>query len=332
MNVKVLAVGDPHCKISNIQEIRELSDKLCDLIDREKPDFCVVLGDLSDTFETVKTLALNEASSLLIKLANKINTIYVVGNHDYINNTQFLTSDHVFAGLNHDRLKIVDKATTLDFNDLRFVFVPHVPPGRLQEAIQTLGPNHAECHAVFCHQEFIGAKMGMIDSKHGDHWPSAFPLAVSGHIHEYGRLRPNILYVGAPMMHTFADDPNKTVSMLTFDLSGWDEVRIDLDMPKKIVMDVKVEDIKEIKVLPGSKTKINLHGSSEALQAIKKTKEYAALVLVAKIVPIRTESDSAPLRLRKSSYLEILTGFVKKEGGEVESQFSEVQRHAFSLK
>jgi DNA repair exonuclease SbcCD nuclease subunit len=332
--MKILCIGDPHASLKSLSDIELLGNKLLDLIKNEHPDKIVILGDLSNDFEKIHTLVLREIVRFFEKLLiGEIPVIYLVGNHCLINNSCYLEDAHAFTPFKkwHDtKLLIVDK---LIMDEHGFLYLPYVPPGRFMEAIGDT--DLTKITAVFCHQEFIGAKMGVIESKHGDHWPPHYPLAVSGHIHEYGRLRPNILYVGAPMMHTFADSPDKTVSLITFnDDGGYIEQRIDLDMPKKITMDVKVEELGSVIIPENSKTRVNLiANTTEEMRATKKTKEYAELAKVAKIVPIILSPASAQNTSRaKSTYLDILQESVKKEGGDTEELFVEVHRDAISLK
>ena len=47
--VKILAIGDPHFQVSNILEVDLFIDKIEKLVKDEKPDVCVILGDLLHT-------------------------------------------------------------------------------------------------------------------------------------------------------------------------------------------------------------------------------------------------------------------------------------------
>lgn len=46
---KVLCIGDPHFKVSNIQEIELFIEKCVELVKETKPDLVCVLGDLLHT-------------------------------------------------------------------------------------------------------------------------------------------------------------------------------------------------------------------------------------------------------------------------------------------
>jgi len=87
----------------------------------------------------------------------------------------------------------------------------------LDEALQTIENPYNDVTCYFAHQEIIGAKMGAIVSKEGDVWPAENSLMISGHIHDYDMLQPNMIYTGTPLMHGVGDKDDKTVSMFTFD-------------------------------------------------------------------------------------------------------------------
>ena len=105
-------------------------------------------------------------------LSSYSTTYILVGNHDYISNTQFLTTNHWMNAMKEwKNVVIVDKVIQQNINDLSFVFVPYVFPGRFQEALNTIhidGINKISC--IFAHQEFKGCKLGAILSDIGDVW------------------------------------------------------------------------------------------------------------------------------------------------------------------
>jgi len=114
------------------------------------------------------------------------------------------------------QITFVDKVMSVNINNQKFVFMPYVPPGRFQEALNTLPPSIDKVSCIFCHQEFKGAQMGAITSMDGDLWSVNGPYIISGHIHDYQNLQENILYIGTPIQHSFGDNPNKTISYFNF--------------------------------------------------------------------------------------------------------------------
>lgn len=328
MNVTVIAVGDIHARVSNIKEIELLGLHLGILIDKAKAEGgkvkVVLLGDLSDTFEKIHITALKAIVKFLTYLSTfGVEIVYVVGNHDAVNNRIFLEDDHAFVGINIPNVKIVDK---VEMDDTNLVYCPYVPPGRFAEALETLGRPIKEARAIFCHQEFRGAKMGAIESKIGDTWAKDMPLVVSGHIHDYDRLAPNVLYVGVPFDHSFGESGDKTVSMFRFTEKGVTEERIDLGMPKKRTYTLPISKVVEWTLPENTYARINLVGTLEEHASFKKTKEYNNLLKIAKVVPKYTDRVvlAAPSKERRS-FMEILKKAVEEEtSANVKSVFDEL--------
>ena len=89
--MRVIAIGDPHFRVENIIEVENFIDKIAKLTKSENPDMIVVLGDLLHTHEKIFTIALNKAYDFIKILRDIAPTYVLVGNHDYIQNSQFLT-------------------------------------------------------------------------------------------------------------------------------------------------------------------------------------------------------------------------------------------------
>lgn len=224
--VKCIAIGDPHFIESNAQNILDYIKKIKELIITHSPHFVVILGDLLHSFEKVHTLSLNLAIEL-IETVSKICPVYlIIGNHDYINNQQFLSKNHPFNSLKDKyNINICDEVKIETFTEgkkeYKFVFCPYTPPGRFEEALNTIDDDPSDSQwqdatCIFAHQEFYGCHYNPImPSTDGDVWPLDYPLVISGHIHEEGFLQDNIYYPGNSIQQSFADSPDKTIALLT---------------------------------------------------------------------------------------------------------------------
>lgn len=82
MSYKVLFVGDPHLKITNIPEVEMFIDRLYKLAMETAPDLIILGGDILDTHERVHTTPLNKAYELFEKLHTLCKVVALVGNHD----------------------------------------------------------------------------------------------------------------------------------------------------------------------------------------------------------------------------------------------------------
>jgi DNA repair exonuclease SbcCD nuclease subunit len=242
-------------------------------VEHEKPDCVVLVGDLLDKFEKIHVKTLNRAI-MLLKDITKVcdNVVLLIGNHDRPNNNVFLTDEHPFNAVKFwDNITIVDKVVTHKVTSRTdssitgdIICVPYVPVGRFREALKTDGYDHPvenpDCEekewealkstvGVFAHQEFLGAKMGIIKSTHGDLWHPEAPFLCSGHVHDYDQLKPNLYYVGTPFQHGSTDSGRKSISLYEYKIgederwSMTEETRIDLKIPKKLHLKMTTQEL-----------------------------------------------------------------------------------------
>jgi hypothetical protein len=199
----------------------------------------------------------------------KITKTYVlVGNHDYINNQQFLTNNHWMNGLKEwNNTIIVDNVIKETINNEKFIFVPYVPPGRFEEALRTLKDDWISASCIFAHQEFAGCKMGAIVSIEGDKWDINNPIVISGHIHSKQQPQKNIYYSGSAMQHAFGEKDQYNLE------------EIDLELPRKKIVYMNVEEIDTYNIPETEdQIKVTLKGDYNEFKAVKKTKKYKNLV------------------------------------------------------
>lgn len=276
----VLFIGDPHIQVDNIPEVQILMERLIDLATSKQPDLIIIAGDLLHTHERLHTLALNKAYEFVNNMRLISRTYVLVGNHDIINNSQFLTLNHWMNGMKEwDNTMIVDKVVEETIKGEKFVFVPYVPPGRFEEALNTFEGDWKDASCIFAHQEFAGCKMGAIVSVEGDKWPLTHPHVVSGHIHSRQFPQPNVYYSGSAMQHAFGESEKNIIAYLTFQNGEHQLEEIDLGLSRKKIVYMNVEDI-DTYATPETedKLKVSLTGSYEQFKALKKTKKYKDLV------------------------------------------------------
>jgi DNA repair exonuclease SbcCD nuclease subunit len=339
--IKVLAIGDPHFKADNAVETDLMTIQLKELCEREKPTIIVVLGDILHTHEKLAMLPVKRAIAFLRTLRPLSSHLYVlIGNHDRLNNNEFQTDNHAFGALEEwPQTTVVDKTKIASVGSSRMVFVPYVPPGRLAEALSSvdLKVPYTGITAVFAHQEFKGAKMGAITSNVGDPWPQNYPLCVSGHIHDFDELRPNLIYTGTPIQHGFADTRDKTVSLFTFSFedSKWSlkgHKRVALKIPKKLRVTLTPAQLSEFKVPVDAHIKIKVKGSAITIKEIMKLPHVMALsktpgvtiviedTTVSKAGSLPLPSDLGAVRTR-TSFHERLLAAVKSEASDVQTAY-----------
>jgi len=271
-SVTALIIGDPHFKVSNIRETDAMVEAIIRTASERNPDVIIVLGDILDRHETIHVSPLTRSIKFLARLMNIAPTYILIGNHDLKNNRQFLSDEHPFSALKFwgHNIIVIDTTTLVIIKGKTFVFVPYVPPGRFEEALNKC-PGWEQATCIFGHQEFNGAKMGAITSVEGDKWPLTYPYVVSGHIHDYQEPQVNILYTGTPIQHAFGDHHDKTISYFTF-ISPTERFheRIDLGLPRKHIVRLTCAQVSTYIPPSNCELKIIISGTSGDIKAIMK--------------------------------------------------------------
>lgn len=279
---RIFVIGDPHFKTNNVDDTNDMACKILNLLDKLNPDAVVCLGDVLDRHETIHVGPLLRSIDFFHKISSKFKLYVLIGNHDRPNNQVFLTQEHPFTALKQWKNTVIvdDRVVSDTINDKQFLFVPYVPPGSFMKAIQSeLGEDAKDLSkycCIFAHQEFYGAKMGIVESKVGDTWDSNQPLVVSGHIHDFDILASNIIYTGTPIQHSFGDKDDKGVFLFTFENKfshsgqSFYYEKYELDLPKKKIIKISFSEIQLLKTLDRkSYYKIIISGTPEQLKTIK---------------------------------------------------------------
>jgi DNA repair exonuclease SbcCD nuclease subunit len=299
---RVLFISDIHFKHNNVQETDILIKKLNELTDY---DFAVLAGDILDTHERVDVQLLNRAYNMVDVLRSKTNVFICVGNHDMINNQQFLTTNHWMNGMKKwSNVTIVDTKPVFYEG---FVFVPYVFPGRLHEVLDMLEDwKSAKC--IFAHQEIRGCKMGPFVSKDGDVWDLDMPLMISGHIHERQRPQSNVFYPGSVITHAYGRQQTEDQGLSIFTFHEDDEPeeeRISLGLKTKKTIYVKVGD--DMKLGENNHTRVVVSGTIDEILAHKKIHQKSNMKIQYNIV-----TEQPKQKNDKLSFLEVLTNLVDK--------------------
>ena len=138
--MKILAIGDTHFKVNNIEMISLFIERLVQVANGTQPDIIVLLGDILHDHERLHTTPMNKAYEMIRLLRNVSPVFVLVGNHDMINHRQFLSDKHWMNAMKEWKdVYIVDKTLHLQFFEqsarTQFTFCPYVAPGRFVEAL-----------------------------------------------------------------------------------------------------------------------------------------------------------------------------------------------------
>lgn len=268
MTLKVLTIGDPHIQMRHLNRVRTMIAEIIRVAKEIHPDLIVVLGDVLHTHSKLHLSLQCMAFDWIENLSQIAPVRLLVGNHDRINNSDFMTNVHPFRGLEKNaQIWVVWKTMTETLQDKTLVYVPYVSPGRFLEALD--GVDLRAVDGIFAHQEVYGCKLGPgVVSEHGDHWSLEYPVVFSGHIHGRQTVQPNWIYIGAPMQHAQGDSADRGLSLIDFDQSGYHEDRVYLQVPKLITLDVTPEDLIDLEIPENAEVRVRVTGTSAQLKAV----------------------------------------------------------------
>lgn len=299
--MRILCIGDPHFQANNLALLKDATDEILGIIDVQKPQLTVVLGDVLHTHERINLEAQVQAVEWLREMATRCPVVVLIGNHDRSSNQVFQTSVHPFVGLKGAaNITIVD--TAIWDKDKNFIFVPYVPTGRFREALMTVGyePESTKDHPklIFAHQEFRGTLMGVQTSTHGDPWSGDLPQIISGHIHDH-QILPSVYYVGTFYQQNYGETHDKALLMLTvLDDCKFDFERIYLkSIPRKVTIHLNLTELPNFadKIPAGCDVKVVLHLDATETKGVETNPYYQALKSSVKKTILKIDSDKASI-------------------------------------
>lgn len=279
---KFLVIGDPHFK-GNISELKEYSEKVITEAKKLKLDAIVVLGDILDNHEHVNINIFNVAEKFIGDLSALAHTFLIIGNHDYVNNRQFLTDKHIFNPFKQwKNVTVVDEPIITTIKKKDFVFCPYVENGRFLEALNKTieyGKSWELCECVFSHVEIKGCVTeNGYKSGQGNIWEEGYPFLISGHIHKSQYVGKNCFYAGSSRQVNFGELEEKFI---------WNVVIGDKKRIKKISISQNNKSIRELECCEIDNincdevfdqfTKLKIKGDISEINTFKKTKKYKML-------------------------------------------------------
>ena len=319
INMKILFIGDPHIKTDNNEEVSILLLELQKKCELHHFDRIIIGGDLMHYHERIFTQALNKTLEFVVTLSKYAPVDIIVGNHDMINNQQFLSSHHWMHVLSHlENVFVIDKPVCRKIDDFTFLICPYVFPGRFIEALETECKEWKTMNVIFAHQEFKGCKMGAIISKDGDEWKDDNPLVISGHIHDNQRIGKNIYYPGTPLQHAFGDMDKRIVCYIDENGLCTD---LPLDVPIKKIINSEIKDLKDLKVKSNESIKLKLKGTAEECKLFKQTAVYTEYINKGVKIQFEVGDKSLSMGLKvnedtkkKTTFRSILENSVQMDG------------------
>jgi len=304
--MRVLVIGDPHFQKKMLPEMELACADILEICRTERPDFCVCLGDTLDTHEKIHLQCLDSAVDFFKSIALICPLYVLIGNHDRMNNQDFLTKVHPFECLEtYPGIVIIWDTLRLTIGGYDLIFVPYVPNGRFLEALERVEfSSKPEPHLIFAHQEFKGCRMGPICSEKGDIWSKQSCPIVSGHIHDEQSLG-NIFYAGTFIQQNYGESPDKGVHLLTLTETGYERQKFSLpSVPVYRTVVVREEDMSSLGEIEMDKyTKIVFE--TDNAKAIKMDSKIQAFVKKAGKVDYR-KSREARAEIRGETFEDLV--------------------------
>ena len=260
-----LFVGDPHVKLSNIDDSANLFNFVCEKAIELKVKKIVILGDLMDTHSVIRAEVLSLWNDVFLKLsALEIPVIVMKGNHDEVGLKAMEKTVHSLTVFKNKikNVKIVD-----DFLiEGRCLYLAHTRDH--DSFVKVCNEAPEEVDTLIAHQNFTEDLFGdKID-------PSLMKqkFIISGHVHSTKLSTGKVFYTGTPRALGMIDANNdKGVWVLTHTSIGYSKEFIPTE---GIVTSYKKFFVKEGEELPklDSKNKnyLELEGSNAWITLMKK--------------------------------------------------------------
>ena len=271
-----LVVGDPHFASSEsaIRRNKLMSEEIFRVVEENKPEFVVLLGDILDKFSP-GTRTIDRSYQFINHLSTLVDKLYIlIGNHDIPNNQYYPPNLHAFNSYKISKnVVIVDEPTEFSYQDKKFLAVPYYPTGKFYEILHNY--DFSNYDVLFSHQEYLGSFYGgKHKSTKGDEIPSC-KITVNGHIHTHELLENGehlLINVGSPIQHKFGDSPNN--ALLSFNLDNLEWERIEINVPKKVDIKVSAEFFDQLDMSQVTRdTKITLLCKVDAVPSIESSEK-----------------------------------------------------------
>jgi DNA repair exonuclease SbcCD nuclease subunit len=278
---KILRIGDPHIKPSNLDEAENLMHFINDVILERKPDRVEILGDLFHTHALVRLEVLEFWVEWIdVLLSHEDVQFYVLrGNHDMASDAENCPS--VYSIFKHLRKKNFHYCDNPQVHGL-FAYVSYYSDHEkfIEVANNCAKPEDGhQAKVLICHQTFDGSRYesGIWAPDGIDASKINYKLIISGHIHTHQDMMKNgqrILYPGTPKWDT-ASDANEDKGIWMYehdDITGEiksEELIRTAHVVTKIVKLTWIEGLPLEAIPSGCKVTLELIGTSKWIEESK---------------------------------------------------------------
>lgn len=308
--MKILRIGDPHVKVSNIDESDSLMEFVSSVAIKNKVDRIEILGDLFHTHAILRLEVLDFWNTWIDALSDIAELVILVGNHDQTGDyNSELNALSVFNRIKKKNLHVIQYPKNLGV----FGYLPYIHDNReLLAAANALIKGGAR--VIVGHITFEGSKF-----ENGFYAPGGVnpeeidcKLIISGHIHARQRFSTNkgqsVIYPGTAKWDT-ASDANQEKGLWLVEHSDTGEIiKEEFIDTSQVCSPIVSVDFKEGDSLPefpkNARVKINLIGSSDWIKK-QKTKFKGKHSISTKI----TDKNKPTNRKAGNSFQEFISEF-----------------------
>lgn len=200
--MKILRIGDPHVRVTNLEEWEKLAHFIVDVALEKSPDRIEILGDLFHTHAVIRLEVQDFWTCWLETLSDKQELFVLRGNHDMSGDHNLnISALSIFNRLKKKNLHIIENPQAYGV----YGYVPyHHDNDRFVEHANNLAKEG--CKILVCHQTFSGSKYenGFYDPNGIDPDLLKFDTIISGHIHARQRFG-KVIYPGTPVWSSSSD-------------------------------------------------------------------------------------------------------------------------------
>jgi DNA repair exonuclease SbcCD nuclease subunit len=300
--VRIIVVGDPHCKVSNLSESQKLIDFVLKTANEKKAQRVVFLGDLFNDHAVIRVEVLDFWKNAFNMLGH-LEIFALVGNHDQVGSDE---KSHYLHSLTTLNVNVIDKAV-FD-KDSQIGYAPYYKKN--QDLIQASNELYKQgaTKLLMAHQTFTGAQYenGFYDPTGLDPELISQESIISGHIHCSQQIG-KCFYPGTPRWESVSDaNEDKGIWLFEHNTDG-SVLSKEFISTKAVVTPITKHIIYEggetPELNPNHRNYLEFHGKAAWISQMKK--QYKGLA------QIKAKQTDRKMVIPDKSKIQNLTGFLE---------------------